>query len=94
MDVLSTPLQSPMKSENENATHHPNVGTSSAMSRPRVVMVPAPSQDTTVVAEHSAMVVIKFTNLRDFNQNKRSKSQYAEAPKAEPPARTRNSLTD
>lgn len=40
------------------------------------------------------MVVIKFTNLRDFNQIKRSKSQYAEAPKAEPPARTRNILTD
>ena len=42
------------------------------MSRERDVRLPPSRKDTTVVAEHSAIVVIKFTNFRDFNQNKRS----------------------
>lgn len=60
------------------------------MSRERDVKLPPSRKDTTVVAEHSAIVVIKFTNFRDFNQNKRSKSQYPEAPNAEANARTTN----
>jgi len=54
------------------------------MSRAREpIRLPAASQDTTVATEQSATVVSKFENLRNFNQNERSKSQYPEAPKAE-----------
>src|ERR1700749_2344339 len=58
------------------------------------INLPAPSQDATVAAEHTATVVIRFTNLRDFSQKERSKSQYPEAPKAEATARPRKSLCD
>ncbi len=80
--------------ENENAAHHPNVGTRSAMSRAEDVIRPALSQHATVAAEHRATVVIKFTNLRDLNQNQRSKNQYPEAPKAEATDRAMKGLSD
>src|SRR5262252_5295145 len=50
-------------------------------------MIPAATRkETTVATEQSATVVIKFKKLRDLSQNQRTRSQYAEAPKADPKA--------
>jgi hypothetical protein len=65
---------------------------SSAIPGMDCISLPAPSQDSTVAVEHNTTVVIKVKRLRDLNQNKRSRSQYPDAPKAEPAPRTSRNL--
>jgi hypothetical protein len=64
------------------------------MAAPCDVTMPAPTQDSKVAGTHSARVVIKSTNVSDFNQNKRTKSQYPEEPDAEASAKTRMILAE